>query len=212
MSDTRILIIGDSFAADWSVKYAEYKGWPTLLAEKYSVVNLAQAGVSEYKIYRQLAGVDLNKFDLVIVSHTSPLRVHTKRHPVHANDTLHKNADLIVADIEYHHSKIKNFFNWSLKSAYRFFIDHYDIEYFETTYQLLRDQINQILKNKTVIVIANFPGLEKFTHEQIVLHFTTDGGIINHMTKQGNQTIYQQLVKTIEQLSTENKSKEEPQC
>lgn len=207
MSKLRILIIGDSFAADWSVKYNEYKGWPNLLAEQYSVVNLAQAGVSEYKIYKQLVDVNLDKFDLVIVSHTSPLRVATRRHPVHANDSLHKNADLIFTDIEYHRSKIKNFFNRALQSAYRFFIDHYDPEYFEVTYQLLRDKINQILKDKTVIVISNLPGLEKFTNEKNVLTFVPDGGVINHMTQQGNQQIYQQIVNTINLLS--NKTTEE---
>jgi hypothetical protein len=29
----KILIIGDSFAADWSVKYNDYAGWPNLLAQ-----------------------------------------------------------------------------------------------------------------------------------------------------------------------------------
>jgi hypothetical protein len=144
MNNPRILIIGDSFATDWSVKYNEYKGWPNLLAEQYPVVNLAQAGVNEYKIYKQITSVeDLDSFDLVIVSHTSPLRVHTKQHPVHANDQLHSNADLMFGDIEYHCKQFSNFFNRSLKSAYTFFLHHYDIEYFETSYALFREKINQ---------------------------------------------------------------------
>jgi hypothetical protein len=209
MSKPCILIIGDSFAAEWSVKYKEYKGWPTLLAEQYPVVNLAQAGVSEYKIYQQLTSAKLDKFDLVIVSHTSPWRVPTKRHPVHSKDLLHANADLMLADIEYHYSKISNFFNQALRSAYRFFMDHYDYEYFETTYRLLRKEINRILVNKPVIVISSFAGLETFPEEKIVLNFPPDGGIINHMTNQGNQEIYNQIVKIIEKLSTENTAMEE---
>jgi hypothetical protein len=99
----RVLIIGDSFGADWSVKYRDYPGWPSLLARVYSVVNLAQAGISEYKIYKQLLSVtDLDSYEYVIVSHTSPYRVTTNSHPVHANDLLHNNADLIFNDIEYH--------------------------------------------------------------------------------------------------------------
>ena len=47
-----ILIIGDSFAADWTVKYPTVVGWPNLLAKNYNVVNLAQAGAGEYKIYQ----------------------------------------------------------------------------------------------------------------------------------------------------------------
>ena len=59
----KILIVGDSFAADWSVKYNDYHGWPNLLAQKFEVTNLAKAGVGQYKIYKQLQNID--DFDLV---------------------------------------------------------------------------------------------------------------------------------------------------
>ena len=49
----KILICGDSFAADWTVKYPG-QGWPNMLAEIHEVTNLAQAGCSEYKILKQL--------------------------------------------------------------------------------------------------------------------------------------------------------------
>ena len=209
MSNPRILIIGDSFAADWSVKYNEYKGWPNLLAEQYPTVNLAQAGVSEYKIYRQLLGVDLDNFDLVIVSHTSPLRVPTRQHPVHCDDLLHKDADLMFSDIEYHRSKLQNFFNSSLQTAYKFFIQHFDVEYFETTYRLLRNQINEMLKEKTVIVISNLPDLEQFVTEKNVLNFTVDKGIINHASQELNKQIFYKVVETIKKLSTETQPVEE---
>lgn len=208
MSNPRILIVGDSFAADWSVKYKQYKGWPNLLAEQYPTVNLAQAGVSEYKIYQQLLGVDLDNFDLIIVSHTSPLRVPTRRHPIHCNDLLHKDADLMFTDIEYHRGKLQNFFNASLKTAYKFFIHHFDVEYFETTYRLLRNQINEMLKEKTVIVISNLPDLEKFVTEKNVLNFAVDGGIINHASQELNKEIFHKVVETIEKLSTDTQSEE----
>ena len=213
MSKPRILIIGDSFAADWSVKYNKYKGWPNLLAEQYPVVNLAQAGVSEYKIYRQLCSIkNLDDFDLVIVSHTSPLRVATRRHPVHANDPLHANADLMLGDIEYHQSRLKNIFNRSLQAAYNFFMYHYDVEYFETTYRLLRDQINRMLQGKPVIVVSNLADLENFITEKTVLNFhnllETERGVINHMTESGNKQIYQTLLKTIKVVSIEKATEE----
>ena len=111
---SNILIIGDSFAADWSTKYKDYLGWPTLLAQSHTVTNLAQAGVSEHKIYKQLCSVqDLSVYDVVIVAHTSPFRVPTKRHPMHSKDVLHKDADLIYTDIEYHSNRLKNIFNKS---------------------------------------------------------------------------------------------------
>ena len=48
----KILIAGDSFAADWTVKY-KGEGWVNTLCKDYDVTNVAQAGVSEYKIYNQ---------------------------------------------------------------------------------------------------------------------------------------------------------------
>jgi len=47
----KILICGDSFAADWTVKYPG-QGWPNMLAQQHEIVNLAQAGCSEYKIFK----------------------------------------------------------------------------------------------------------------------------------------------------------------
>ena len=49
----KLLIAGDSFAADWTIKY-KGEGWVNTLCEDYDVTNVAQAGVSEYKIYNQL--------------------------------------------------------------------------------------------------------------------------------------------------------------
>ena len=59
-----VLIAGDSFAAEWPGS----NGWVKLLAKKYNVKNVAQAGVSEYKILQQINTANLDKYDLVIVS------------------------------------------------------------------------------------------------------------------------------------------------
>lgn len=205
MKRTRILIIGDSFASDWSVKYQDYPGWPNLLSQEFDVTNLAQAGVGEFKIYKQLQSVtDLHNYDLVIVSHTSPYRIHTRKHPVHASDKLHKNADLILTDIDYHESKIKNIFNLSLKAAKWFFYKHYDIDYFETIYGMLREKINLMLEGTPVIVISNLPCLENFETEPVVLHFSDlckeSPGIINHVSEQANQKIFNKLKSLISEI------------
>ena len=49
---SKILICGDSFAADWSKKY-EGKGWVNMIENDHVITNIAEAGVSEYKIYKQ---------------------------------------------------------------------------------------------------------------------------------------------------------------
>jgi hypothetical protein len=117
----KILIAGDSFATVWPDSQL---GWPTLLAKKYDVVNLAQAGIGEYKILKQIESQEINNFDLVIVSHTSPSRLHTKNHPVH-KEGFHKNCDLILNDL----INRSTFRNHSLKAAQEYFKYHYDDEY-----------------------------------------------------------------------------------
>ena len=90
----KILIAGDSFAADWTVKY-KGEGWVNTLCKDYDVTNIAQAGVSEYKIYNQLKKIDVSKYDIILISHTSAYRIPVVEHPIHSKDILHNNCDLI---------------------------------------------------------------------------------------------------------------------
>jgi len=129
----KILVAGDSFAAEWPGN----SGWVKLLAQEHPVTNVAQAGVSEYKILKQIQNENLQDYDAVIVSHTSPSRVHTLDHPLH-KDGLHKDCDLLWTDIEDRPS----LFNPSLKAAKGYFKYHYDDNYYQTIYSLLRKEIN----------------------------------------------------------------------
>jgi hypothetical protein len=202
----KILIFGDSFAADWTVKYPEQKGWPNLLAEKFQVKNIAQAGVSEYKIYQQIMSVsDIDSYDFFIVSHTSPYRAVTRQHPIHYNDPLHKNADLILADIDYHAYTIKGFFNRSLRAAQSYIKHHYDIEYQEVTYNLFRNTINRLLPADKLIVISNFPNEIQFDREKNFLDLSKIQidypGLINHVSDIGNEKILKMLLDKIHELT-----------
>lgn len=197
----KILLIGDSFAADWSVKYNMYKGWPNLLADTYDVTNLAQAGVSEYKIYKQLDKVLwIGEYKLVIVSHTSPYRVPTRSHPVHHNDLLHNNADLMLNDITYHSNKLYNFFNRSLRSASGFFKYHYDVEFYETTYKLYRKAIEDRLGMTKFISLNMFPNSEHKCTIDLSNLATTHTGKINHMSEEGNRLVYEKLLEKIKEI------------
>jgi len=95
----RILIAGDSFAADWTKKYNGI-GWVNMLNNDYDVKNVAEAGVSEYKIYKQLENEKTDEFDYIIISHTSPYRIPVEKHPIHYGDILHNNCDLIYSDLK----------------------------------------------------------------------------------------------------------------
>ena len=199
-----LLIIGDSFSADWSIRYDDYPGWPALLSAHYQITNLSQAGVGEYKIYKQLLSVtDLEKYDTVLISHTSPSRVHTRKHPIHSNDRLHKNADLIYADIEYHSNKITNIFNASLNSGVGYYKFHYDTEYYTTIYDLIRAEIYRLLAGKKVVTLINFD-LPQSGHDtanidlrDIVKKYP---GKINHLSTTGNELVYKRILNELKNV------------
>jgi hypothetical protein len=184
----KILIAGDSFAAEWPNAKS---GWVNLLADKFEVTNVAQPGISEYKIFKQIDNADINSYDAVIVSHTSPSRVHTNNHPLHKNG-FHKNCDLIVTDLLGHFSP----FNRSLTSAKLFFKYHYDEDYQIDIYKLLREKINAKI-NIPYISLSHIKIAEILKIENTHLDFSdlwiTERGTVNHYTDKGNIIIYNNI-------------------
>jgi|TARA_R110001592_G_scaffold354461_1_gene654131 hypothetical protein len=187
----KILIVGDSFAADWSVKYNDYHGWPNLLAQKFEVTNLAKAGVGQYKIYKQLQNIDIKNFDIVISSYTSPYRVHTQQHPVHYNDPLHNTCDLLANDIEYFAQNDKN--NESLKTARNYFKYHFDFEYYDTIYAILVEKCNELIGNTKHIQVSNLKYVTEAWKDITEKH----QGLINHLSEEGNKIVFKKLVNMI---------------
>ena len=192
----KTLIAGDSFAAEWPGD----NGWVKLLAKDYNVTNVAQAGVSEYKILKQLQDADVSKYDVVIVSHTSPSRVHTLNHPLHKSG-LHKDCDLIWTDLLDRNSM----FNASLRSAKGYFRYHFDDEYYQTIYSLLRKEIYNLLANKNYISLSHAPFNQIITIEKDHIDFSnfwkTNRGNENHYSILGNKVIYNNVVDKIEKFA-----------
>ena len=184
----KILICGDSFAADWTIKYPDKKGWPNLLAEHHNVINLAQAGCGEYKILLQLLSVDFTQFDQIIVSHTSPYRIYVKDHPVHAGDVLHNNSDLIYKDIK-EHSKT----NKKLSVLVDYFENYVDLTYLEFIHSLIVKEIKTLVKDFNVLHIShqNNPSLDQYINFSDV--FNAHPGLINHYDDQGNFIVYSKI-------------------
>ena len=187
-----VLILGDSWAADWSEQHSEYLGWPNIVAEQHTVTNIAQAGVSQYSICKQLQhypGVD---HDAVIISITSPYRIYTPQHPVHQTG-LHVNSDLIYTDIEYHATENPD--NIRLQSAKQFYEHHFDTEHAEFVHQQMVDWcINRIELTQfkgPVIVTSNIENNQQYVKDMPY----TDGhavyqsypGKINHLSAEGNE-------------------------
>ena len=192
----KILICGDSFAADWSVKYSDYPGWPNLLAQVHNVTNLAQAGVSEYKIWKQLSSANLSKFDCVILSHTSPFRLPTELHPDHYKDPLHKDCDLIYLDIK--HSKDK-----SLQSVVEYFEKFFVPEYAIFVHKLIIEhEINflESFKGKVIHVTNLQQDFDFAEHKFISFEkiFEEHKGLVNHFGEQGNQVVLETVLKAIQ--------------
>jgi hypothetical protein len=194
----KILICGDSFAADWTVKYAG-KGWPNLLADRYDVTNLAQAGCSEYRIYRQLQAVNLSRFDKIIISHTSPNRIYVTDHPIHRNDSLHGNSDLIYSDIKEHSKKTS-----VLDPIIHYFEQYFDLEYAEFVHNMLCERIDNLTKQHDVVHITSFSWDGLFLFPDMIQFentFAEHSGSMNHYDEEGNAIIFNRLVKRLEENS-----------
>jgi hypothetical protein len=188
----RILIVGDSFAADWQKKYPDKQGWPNLLAGTHIVDNLAQSGCSEYRIYKQITSARLDQYDAIIVSHTSPYRIYTEYHPSRSTDILHHDCDLLYADIE---NLAKT--NSEYRSAVEYFEKFFSLEYAEFCYNATVDKINNLLKDHQVIHVSHLYPLE-LTYIDFSTLFKQHRGLINHYDEEGNQIIYNRILKELD--------------
>jgi hypothetical protein len=196
MHDT-LLICGDSFAADWTVKYPGW-GWPNRLTECFDVTNLAQPGCGQYKIYQQLLSVDINKFSTILVSHTSPNRIYVRTHPVHHNDVLHKNSDLIYTDILEHAKNDK-----SLSSIVDYYENYFDLEYAKFVHSMTCEKIQNLLTTATgkILHVAHSPWDNLHQFDNMINFewvFKKHNGFMNHYTDRGNKIIYDLIVEKIQ--------------
>ena len=191
MTKSKLLIAGDSFASDW---LSGEPGWPNLLANKYDVTNVAQAGCSEYKIYKQLCSVDLSKFDHIIVSHTSPYRIYTKENPVHRNNPIHKDSCFIYSDVREH----------ELYCITEFFEKYFDMEHAEHVHNLLLKDIENLCP-KHAIHITSFEWKRLYKCINWVNFnkvFVSHKGKVNHYSDKGNSIVYNRLLKELKNEQT----------
>jgi hypothetical protein len=181
----KILICGDSFAADWQVKYPDLVGWPNMLADTYTVTNLAQAGCSEYKIFLQLRSQDLSMYDLVLISHTSPYRLPVETHPVHSTDALHGASDLLYADIVEHRSTYP-----ALNTIIDYYEKYVDLEYLQLVHYLLLKEIDHLAPTAIHLLHMQKPSYEFQTNLDFSALYPKYKGFVNHYDKIGNKKIY----------------------
>lgn len=185
----KLLIAGDSFATNWRIKY-NGSGWVNYLENDYSIKNIAQAGVSEYKIYKQLLNENLDEYDNIIVSHTSAYRIPIEEHPIHKNDILHKNCDLIFSDVSEHLS------NSVMKTAHDFYSHIFNPEYFIFINGLIYKEIEKLSSNMTHITF--FDTFYNGNVKKFESVFLNNKGQMNHMNKTGNKIIYEEVKKLLQ--------------
>ena len=187
-----ILICGDSFAADCS-KVTNQIGWPTLLSEHFSVTNIAQAGCSEYRILKQVQKSDFNKYDAIILAHTSPYRLYVENHPCYVDSALHKNSDFIYADVK----------DKKLEPIVEYFEKYYSIEYALDIHRLLLLEIDSLLQNKKTIHMTgiDYTGINFFKEIYDISNIVKNyPGNCNHLNETGNQIVFCSLYKKLNTL------------
>jgi len=190
----KIGIFGDSFGV--GLQSGPNIGWSRLLENHYSITNHCECGIGEYKILCQIKNADLSRFDAIIVTHTSPTRVHTRFNPVHQNSTYHTNCDIIFSDIEHR----KDAFS---VMAHNYFKMVFDFDYYTDIHNLICKEIHQITQVLPTVHITHFDynNLYTFDHKLINFysHWHAHPGDVNHYSQFGNQHVYENLIYIIEQ-------------
>jgi hypothetical protein len=183
-----LLIVGDSFSSE---QISDQFGWPVLLKEDFKVTNLSGPGIGEFKILQKLQSVDLNKFDLIIISHTSPNRIHCQYNPLYPDGHVYRNSDVIFADAE---SKIIT------TSAANHLVYYYKYIFDETYYQFIHRcccrEIDQLTQNQKVLHITHFDWDKLYVFPGMINYYNfwlRNRGEYSHYTKEANIILYQQI-------------------
>jgi len=171
----KIFVFGDSFAADKN-------GWVKMI--EGDVTNFAENGVGQYKIYKKIM-TNLN-FDKAIVCHTSPWRVHARRHPIHCDDPDRPNNDFLLNDVE-HYSKLNK--EMSLVDSY--LKKYYDVDYQLDIYNLFLKEIMN-LKN-TINITFHDKEDTKLIQNNFNEIWKAHPGEINHMSAEGNKLVSKKI-------------------
>lgn len=187
MNKNKILIVGDSFAADSA-------GWPSML--DYEFENRAQKGVGEYKIFKQLN--NLTDFKITIICHSSPWRIHTRKHPIHQTNPQRAQNDFLLSDVEYHSKTDKK-----MKDILYYIENYVDFDYQEDIYNLLLKQMFS-LKNTIHVTFHHKKDTKNipYNFSEIWKKFP---GEINHLNQEGNLKISNKIRKIIKNQKIKNK-------
>lgn len=181
----KVLLCGDSFSADYTSKYKLSNGWPTQLSKDVDLTNVARAGASEYRIWRQLRDNLSDSYDCILVSHTSPYRIYVEKHPLHDSDILHSECDLIYNDIK----------GRGLDHIEHWFEECFSDKHAIDMHQLLIKDIDRMCKGHRVIHLGHLDisAPTGFNFVDFSNNWKANPGQVNHYDDNGNQIVYLKL-------------------
>jgi hypothetical protein len=182
----KILICGDSFSSLHDDEFA----WTNLIKQDFFVTNLSQRGCSEYKIYKQILSQNIHTYDYVIISHTSPYRLHTLENPIHINNPLYKDSCFIYSDVKKHATK-----NTNISPLVNFFEKYFDLDYAEYIHNLILKDIEKLCPVNTLhISHLEWKNLHRFSnHLDFNNVFLSHRGQTNHYDIKGNKIVYETI-------------------
>lgn len=184
---SKILIAGDSYAADWGGTTEWWKSLP------HDVINIAQAGSSQYRILKSLP--DKNVYDITIIFHTSPYRIFTENNVIHNNSTTHKHSDYLIYDIISKGGKVAK--------AMKTYVEYlYNEEFILYTHTKICEDIIAKVKNKKVIHVTAFDYTCIHTFDNVELVDIRDiasdhQGDICHLSEYGNKLLAEKISEKI---------------
>ena len=189
----KILVVGDSFAS------YHPDSWTANLGQEYQVDNFAINGTSEYRLLQVIQASQLDKYDAVIVAHTSPNRIYIEKNPYYQNSSSHPHCDLIYEDIR---SRVPDHF---AKQIVWWFENVFDLEHAKEIHCLLIEKIKNILKHKSCIHVSFFD-LDCIP-EMIIMHhiWRSYPGNVNHMNQIGNKMVAEIIQTQLKLLDNKEK-------
>jgi hypothetical protein len=179
----KILLLGDSFCY---VSSKQKTHWVNMLGEAHTIENCSNPGIGQYKIWKQYRS---QKYDVAVVHHTSPYRIHTLSNPIH--DGIRRKSDFMLGDIEYHASNG----NSEAKKILRYLTKYVDYDYQEKIHELLYEQMLKIPKSIHFTMFDN-PMVKNNFHDIFLKH--RDKHSDTHLTAEGHRLIYERIKELVD--------------
>lgn len=185
---SKILIAGDSYAADWCGKSEWWKKLP------YDVKNVAQAGSSQYRILKSIT----TKYDVIVIFHTSPYRIFTEHNDIYTNSKTHKHSDYLIYDVISKGGK--------LGKAMEHYVGHlYNEEFILYTHTKICEDIREITSSAKVIHVTAFDYTNIHVFDKLIdIRDIANNypGNVCHLSAQGNEILASRIIEEIKNLTS----------